>query len=127
MYKINIWNRIEKVRAHFQLRFVAIRLYKNDIVKFGNSKDQSKEINCNIGFKQGCHVSPALFGIYIDKLEGCLEEVGNRANINIAGIVTILLLCADDSMEKSPYDLEKQLKIIKYFFLSMGIILTLTK
>ena len=70
-------------------------------------------------------MSPALFGIYIDKLEGCLEEVGNCANINIAGIVIILLLCAHDSMEKSPYDLEKQLKILKYFLLSMGIILTL--
>ena len=71
-------------------------------------------------------MSPALFGRYIDKLEGCLAKVG-CANINIVGIVTILLLCADDSMEKSPYNLEKQLKILKYFFLSMGIILTLTK
>ena len=71
-------------------------------------------------------MSLALFGIYIDKLEGYLEEVG-CVNINIAGIIIILLLRADDIMVRSPYDLEKQQKILKYFFLSMRIILTHTK
>ena len=71
-------------------------------------------------------MSLALFGIYIDKLEGCLEEV-DCVNINLASIIIILLLHADDIMVRSPYDLEMQQKILKYFFLSMRIILTHTK
>jgi hypothetical protein len=56
------------------LRVVVIRLYENVISKFRNTKGWLEEINCNIGVKQGCPMSPTLFGIYIDKLEGCLEE-----------------------------------------------------
>ena len=39
MYKTNLWNILEELKAHFQLRVIAKRLYENDIVKFGNSKD----------------------------------------------------------------------------------------
>ena len=51
-------------------------MYENVIVKFKNIEGWSKEINCNIGVKQGCSLSPTLFGIYIDKLEDCLEKTG---------------------------------------------------
>ena len=51
----------------------------------------SKDIKCNIGVKQGCPLSPTLFGIYIDKLEGCLEEAGCDGTI-LVGIGIILLL-----------------------------------
>jgi hypothetical protein len=77
-----------------------------------------KEINCNIGVKQGCPLSPTLFGIYINKLEGCLEEAG-CVNTSLVGIVIILLLYVDDIvlMVRSPYDLNKQLKFSRIFSL----------
>jgi hypothetical protein len=81
--------------------------YEKFIAKFKNTKGWSKEINCNIGVEQNCPLSPTLFGIYIDKLEECLEKtscVGPTLTI----IVINLLLYADNIalMARSPRDLE---------------------
>jgi hypothetical protein len=70
----NLWNRLEEIKVPLELRVIVIRMYENIIAKFKNTEGWSKEINCNIGFKQGCPLSPTLFGIYIDKLEYCLEK-----------------------------------------------------
>ena len=70
----NLWNRLEEIKVPLELRVVAIRMYENIIAKFKNIEGWSKEIN--IGFKQGCPLSPTLFGIYIDKLEDCFEKAG---------------------------------------------------
>ena len=58
------------------MRVAAIRLYENVIAKFKTNEGWLKDIECNIGVKQGCPLSPTHFGIYIDKLEGCLEDGG---------------------------------------------------
>ena len=94
---------------------------ENVIVKFKNIEGWSKEINYNIGVKQGCPLSPTLFGIYIDKLEECLEKAG-CVSPTLIGILINLLLYADDIvlMARSPHDLENQLRIIKDFFSDMG-------
>ena len=104
-----------------ELRDAAIRMYENVIAKFKNNEGWSKEINCNIGVKQGCPLSPTLFGIYIDKLEECLEKTG-CVGPTLTGIVINLLLYADDIvlMARSPHDLENQLRILKDFFSNMG-------
>jgi hypothetical protein len=91
------------------------------IAKFKNIEGWSKEINCNIIFKQGCPLSPTLFGIYIDKLEDCLEKVG-CVGPTLTGIVINILLYSNDVvlMERSPHDLENKLRIVKDFFSNMG-------
>ena len=62
--KKNLWNRLEEITVPLKLRDVAIRVYENIVSKFNNIEGWSKEINCNIGVKQGCPLSPALFGIH---------------------------------------------------------------
>jgi hypothetical protein len=57
---------------------------------FMPTKGWSEEINSNIGFKEGCPISPTLFDICINKLEDCLEEVG-CVSPTLVGIVIILL------------------------------------
>jgi hypothetical protein len=53
-------------------------------------------------------------------LEGCLEETGS-AILTLAGIFIILFLYIDDIviLVRSPYDIEKKLKILKDFLSSM--------
>ena len=106
----NLSNRLEELKVPFELRATSIRLYENVIAKFKSNEGWSRDLKCNIRVKQGCPLSPTLFGIYIDKLEGCLEEAG-CANMILAGTVIILLLYLDDIvlLERCPSDLDKQL------------------
>ena len=103
-------NRLEELKVPFELRAAAIRLYENVMTKFKSNEGWSKDIECNIGVKQGFPLSPTLFGIYINKLEGCLEEAG-WAGTFLAGIVIILLLYANDILviTRCSFDLDKQL------------------
>ena len=50
----NLWDRLEEIKVSSELRVVAIRLYEKFITKFKNTEGWLKEINCNIGVKQGC-------------------------------------------------------------------------
>jgi hypothetical protein len=108
----NLWNRLEEIKVPLELRNVAIRMYENVITKFKNIEGTSKEIKCNIRVKQGCPLSPTFFGIYIDKLEDCLEKVG-CVGPTLTSIVIDLLLYVDDIvlMARSPHDIENQLRI----------------
>ena len=103
------------------MRAFAIRLYENVIAKFKSNEGWSKDIKCNIRVKQGFPLSPTLFGIYIDKLEGCLEEAG-CAGTFLAGIVIILLFYPDDIvlLARCPSDLVKKLRLLKDFCSTMG-------
>ena len=66
--------------------------------------------------------------IYIDKLEGFLEEAGCVGTI-LTGIVIILLLCADDIflLERCPSDLDKKLRLLKDFCSTMGMTINTNK
>ena len=83
------------IKLPLELRAATIRMYENVIAKFKNTEGWSKEINCNIRVKQGCPLSPTIFGIYIDKLEEYLEKTG-CVSPTLTGIVINLLLYADD-------------------------------
>jgi hypothetical protein len=124
----NLWNRLEEIKVPLDLRVVAIRMYENIIAKFKNIEGCSKEINYNIGVKQGCPLSPTLFGIYIDKLEDCLENIG-CVGPTLTDILINLLLYVDDIvlMERSPLDLENQLRILKDFCSNMGMTVNMDK
>ena len=101
---------------------------KNVIVKFKNNESWTTNINHIVVFKQGCLVSSTLFGIYIDKLEKCLEEVGCIGTV-LARIVIILLLYADGIvlLARCPSDIDKKLRILIYFFSNMGMTVNTNK
>ena len=117
----NLWNRLEELRVPFEFRAATIWLYENVIAMLKRNEWWSKYIKCNIRVKQGCPLSHTLFGIYIAKLEGCLEEADCASTI-LARIVIILLLYADKSvfLAKCPSDLDKQLRLLRDFCSTMA-------
>jgi anaerobic selenocysteine-containing dehydrogenase len=50
-------------------RVAVHKLYEKVRAKIRTSEGMSECFGSDIGVKQGCHLSPTLFGIYIDKLE----------------------------------------------------------
>ena len=97
-------------------------------VKLRTIEGWSKEIRCNIGFKKGCPLSTTLFGIYIDKVEECLEAIrcdGTR----LIGMVITLLLYADDIIlylgEND--DDNKKPTILQDYYSKMGMIVNTDK
>ena len=95
--RTNLWNRLEELKVRFDLRVVVVRLYANVLAKLRNTKAWSEEIKCNIGVRQACPLSTTLFGIYIDKLEDCLEDEG-CVYLTLDDTVIILILYIDDSV-----------------------------
>jgi hypothetical protein len=113
------------IKLPLELRASTIRMYENVISKFKrvvrinmfismfkNTKGWSKVINCDIIVKQGCPLSPSLFGIYIDKLEDCVEKIG-CVHPTLTGIVINIYVDDIFLMARSPHDLEYQLIILK--------------
>ena len=92
------------------------------------TKGWSNDIKCNIRVKQGFPLPPTIFGFYIDKLEGFLEEAGSAGMI-LVGIVIILILYANDSvlLARCPFILDKKLRILEDFCSTMGMIVNTTK
>ena len=91
----NLWNRLEDLKVHFELRASTIRMYETLIDKFKTTCEWPRYINCNIGVNIGFPLSPTIFDIYIDKMKDCLEEAG-WVGTTLTGMVIILLLYAKD-------------------------------
>jgi len=56
----------------------------------------SSTFPCTIGVKQGCPLSPLLFGLYIDALESRIAALAGDNGPDLAGTAVKLLLYVDD-------------------------------
>lgn len=73
-------------------------------------------------------MSPTLFGIYIDNIEECLDDVHCDGSIIIGIVLTHLLYVEKFSLlMRSHYDLGKQLKIFQDLCSKMGMIVNTEK
>ena len=67
---------MEELEIPMHYRAIVHRLYEEVKVKIRTSAGISKSFRSDIGVKQGCPLSPTLFGLYIDKLEEWLNLQG---------------------------------------------------
>ena len=69
-----LWRRMEEIRIPSEYREVVHKLYEKFRAKIRSKEDFSECFASDIGVKQGCPLSPTLFGLYIDKLEEWLNN-----------------------------------------------------
>ena len=79
----------------FHNRVVVHKLYDKVSAKIITKEGFSECFGSDIGVKQGCPLSPTMFGLYIDKLEEWLNNTSGE-EIQLAGYVVKLLLYVDD-------------------------------
>jgi len=72
-------------------------MYNQDNVRVMHpTEGLSTHISCGIGVKQGCPLSPLLFGLYLDGLEKHLDALDGDNPPQLTDIVVKLLLYAND-------------------------------
>jgi hypothetical protein len=72
-------------------------MYSQDSVRVMHpTEGLSARFACGIGVKQGCPLSPLLFGLYLDGLEKHLDALDGDSPPQLANIAVKLLLYADD-------------------------------
>jgi hypothetical protein len=97
-------------------------MYAKDTVCINHpSKGVTSSFRCQQGVKQGCPLSPLLFGLYLDALEGCLDNRECNAP-TLTDLHVWLLFFADDFalMSKSEVGLQQQLEIVQQFYAKLG-------
>jgi hypothetical protein len=106
----NLWSRMEELGVPRHLRAAVHRMYEEVKVKIRTSTGIFESFRSDIEVKQGCPLSPTLFGLYIDKLEEWLNSQGGDG-IHLGKFIIRLLLYADDLIliAKSPLGLQEHL------------------
>ena len=98
--------------------FVRVRTLEGD----------SDIIQSTIGVKQGCPLSPTLFGMYIDEVSDYIDREGDRG-AQLARTWIPLLLYADDIVliAESPNGMQRQLDVLQKFAEESGLSVNLGK
>ena len=125
-----LWEALEETGVSTKMICMIKAIYKNVIakVRFGNKL--SEEINCPLGVKQGCLLSPALFSVLINKVAKKITEGGRMGYQFVNGGREIFaLLFADDIVlvSKSPAGLQNQINNLKRASEELGLQVNLEK
>jgi hypothetical protein len=89
----------------------------------------SARFSCGIGVKQGCPLSPLLFGLYLDGLEKHLDTLDGDSLPQLVDIVVKLLLYADDLalMSETTQGLQKQIDAMSEFCVEQQLVINVSK
>ena len=112
---------MEELEVPIHLRAAVHRLYEEVKVKIKTSDGISESFRSDIGVKQGCPLSPTLFGLYFVKLEEWLNLEGGDG-VLMGEYVIRLLLYADDLIliAKSALGLQEHLISLEHFCRTVG-------
>ena len=114
----DLFQRLRDIGISMTLLTAIMRLYKSVLGRLREVGGLFEFIRSTIGVKQGCPLSPTLFGIYIDELEPFLQEHTQVTDGCLLHQVLIsILLFADDIvlLASSLEGLQRQLDAIALF------------
>ncbi len=112
-----LWQVLEELGVAGRILDVIKSLYAHDSAAVRSSQGISAIFRCLMGVKQGCPLSPTLFGLYVDGLEKHLLDTADIDAPTLMGVMVPLLLYADDLilMSESAAGLQKQLDALASF------------
>ena len=113
-----LWQVLSKLGLQGRLLRALKSMYSQDSACVHHATEGlSSTFPCNIGVKQGCPLSPLLFGLFIDGLEDHLSQLIGDHPPELAGVIVRLLLYADDlaMMSTTAAGLQQQLDALQRF------------
>ena len=87
--------RLQEMAVPTELIWGIMALYRTIVGQVRTSEGISELIHSTIGVKQGCPLSPTLFGMYVDEVSDYIQREGDRG-AQLARTWISLLLYADD-------------------------------
>ncbi|MCO5579120.1 hypothetical protein L7F22_032972 [Adiantum nelumboides] len=103
MEEKNLWKRMKELQVPNEYMHAIFRIYEKVVCQVRMGEGISEFFTSTIGVKQGCPLSPTLFGLLIDELEHMVLEFMRQEDIEevmIGNAVIMLLLYADDVVEE---------------------------
>ncbi|MCO5549427.1 hypothetical protein L7F22_002898 [Adiantum nelumboides] len=97
----NLWKRVKKLQVPNEYMHAISRIYEKVVCQVRMGEGISEFFTSTIGVKQGCTLSPTLFGLLIDELEHMVLEFMQQEDIEevmIGNVVIMPLLYTDDVM-----------------------------
>ena len=124
-----LWQVLEELGVRGRILDVIKSLYAHDSAAVRSSQGISAIFRCLMGVKQGCPLSPTLFGLYVDGLEKHLLDTADIDAPTLMGVVVPLLLYADDLilMSETAAGLQKQLDALASFCSQRQLAVNLSK
>ena len=112
-----LWQVLEALGVCGRILDIIKSLYAHDSAAVQSSQGISAIFRCLMGVKQGCPLSPTLFGLYVDGLEKHLLGTADIDAPTLMGVMVPLLLYADDLtlMSESVSGLQTQLNALASF------------
>ena len=120
--------RLEALGVPTDMQWGIYALYESVSGKVRSSNGLSEAVASTIGVKQGCPLSPTLFGLYIDEVSHYIERFGG-SGARLASIAIQILLYADDIVliSDSPEGLQRHLNALKLFCTDKGLSINMDK
>ena len=125
-----LWKVLEILGIHGEMAAAIHALYDDAKLAIKVDGRMGDKVHPTIGVKQGCPLSPLLFGLFMDALEHYLAEHAPGAGVDLAvGFIVALLMYADDItlLATSEQDLQRLLDALHAFCGDMGMQISLEK
>ena len=127
-----LWKRMEELQVPNEYMHAVARIYERVVCQVRMKGDVSEMLTSDIGVKQGCPLSPTLFGLCIDRLEHMVQEYVQQEGIGkvaIGNAVIMLLLYADDVvlLAYTQEDAQKMMTVLKDFCTHSGLMVNVQK
>ena len=120
--------RLEALGVPTDMQWGIYALYESISGKVRSSKGLLEAVASTIRVKQGCPLSPTLFGLYIDEVSHYIERFGG-SGARLASIAIQILLYVDDVVliSDSPEGLQRHLNALKLFCTDKGLSINMDK